>query len=56
MYDNTLGQVKFYQAKIDCNIPFISIPGNLEIVILKPNAFLHMYLMILLFEKSSALL
>ena len=55
MSDNTLGQVKFYKAKIDCNIPLRSLIGSLEMTNLKPNAFSHMYFIVLSTKKSSAL-
>ena len=54
MSDNTLGQVKLYKAKIDCNISLGSIIGSLEITILRPNVFAHTKLMILPTKKPPA--
>lgn len=51
MSDNISGEVKLYKAKIDCKIPSRYIIGSLEITILKPNAFPHMYFMILLIKS-----
>lgn len=47
MSDNILGQVEFYKAKIDCNNHLKSLIGSLEMTNLKPNAFPHMYFVVL---------
>lgn len=47
-------KVKFYKTKVDYNIPLRALVGSLEMTNLKPNAFSHMYLIVLSIKKSSA--